>query len=159
MKWALPNGVANLPAKAKGNTLSLNLVNSLVSTNVDKNQFLAKSVEGRQILSTLLDLEYVTCLVDSYVPGIYAIINVVTKEAYVGETSSLATRLKRHYQDLNNNKHDNTALQNAVNLYGISSFIKRAYSSKTIEILYFRKNYEIFIINSWPYGVYNVKLY
>lgn len=50
--------------------------------------------------------------------------NIITGDFYIGSASRcLYTRWKDHYTLLNINKHHNTHLQNAVNKYGLSSFV------------------------------------
>lgn len=56
--------------------------------------------------------------------GIYCILNIVNGKKYIGSTKkSFYTRLKQHYQKLNNNKHHCIKLQNAWNKYGEEAFI------------------------------------
>lgn len=54
---------------------------------------------------------------------IYFIINQVTKERYVGQTTNFARRKNEHLSKLKENRHPNPKLQNAFNKYGIDSFI------------------------------------
>ena len=54
--------------------------------------------------------------------GIYAIINKTNNKRYIGQTRDLEHRKKVHFTNLKKNKHINTHLQNAYNLYGESNF-------------------------------------
>jgi len=49
---------------------------------------------------------------------IYKIINQVTNEKYVGQTTNFSRRKENHVSALNNNKHPNPKLQNSWNIYG-----------------------------------------
>lgn len=54
---------------------------------------------------------------------IYKIINQVTLEKYVGQTTNFSRRKETHVSALNNNHHPNPKLQNAWNKYGKENFI------------------------------------
>ena len=54
---------------------------------------------------------------------IYFIINKVTNERYVGQTTNLSRRKNEHFSKLNDNSHPNVKLQNAWNKYGETNFI------------------------------------
>ena len=53
---------------------------------------------------------------------IYQIINQVTQEKYVGQTTNFSRRKENHLSALKNNHHPNQKLQNAWNKYGEDSF-------------------------------------
>ena len=53
---------------------------------------------------------------------IYKIINTVTNEKYVGQTTNFSRRWSDHQQALNNNKHKNPKLQASWNKYGKEVF-------------------------------------
>lgn len=53
---------------------------------------------------------------------IYKIVNQITNEKYVGQTTNFSRRKKDHLSALRNNKHINPKLQNAWNKYGEDSF-------------------------------------
>lgn len=55
--------------------------------------------------------------------GIYKIINLINGKTYIGSSKDLVKREKRHFRDLNKNKHHNIHLQRAFNKYGSISFI------------------------------------
>lgn len=55
-------------------------------------------------------------------PGIYAIVNKVTKKIYIGETSNLSFRLSQHYSQLKSKNHTTKALQLDWNKYGENFF-------------------------------------
>lgn len=65
------------------------------------------------------DLEY------KYIPsspGIYAIANVLNGDFYIGSAANLYQRKLEHVGKLQKNKHRNSHLQNACNLYGANAF-------------------------------------
>lgn len=53
---------------------------------------------------------------------IYKIVNQVTNEKYVGQTTNFSCRKQVHLFALRNNKHINPKLQNAWNKYGEENF-------------------------------------
>lgn len=53
---------------------------------------------------------------------IYKIVNLVTNEKYVGQTTNFSRRKQNHLSALRNNKHVNPKLQNAWNKYGEENF-------------------------------------
>ena len=56
-------------------------------------------------------------------PGIYTITNIKTGKMYVGSsTKSVYERMRGHLRDLRENKHPNSLLQNAWNIYKEESF-------------------------------------
>ncbi len=56
--------------------------------------------------------------------GIYCIINVLSGDAYVGQTHErFVRRFWHHRWKLRDNSHDNQHLQNAWNLYGEDNFL------------------------------------
>lgn len=56
--------------------------------------------------------------------GVYCIKNIITGHTYVGSSvMCLYIRWKNHHTLLNTQKHRNNHLQNAVNKYGIKSFV------------------------------------
>ena len=54
---------------------------------------------------------------------IYFIINQITKERYVGQTTNFSRRKGEHFSKLSYNEHPNPKLQNAYNKYGKENFI------------------------------------
>jgi hypothetical protein len=54
--------------------------------------------------------------------GIYKIINQKTKDYYVGSSSEIPRRWRRHVEMLDGNRHVNKKLQNAWNKYGKDCF-------------------------------------
>ena len=54
---------------------------------------------------------------------IYKIINLKNTKFYLGSTFDLNKRINTHLNDLRKDKHHNSYLQNAFNMYGESSFI------------------------------------
>lgn len=92
---------------------------------------------------------------NSNLPGIYVIYQVNTKEAYIGESVSLGERLKQHRTKLIKNNHPNLVLQNAFNSHGLHNFSFLVYHSDLLAHGFFRKEIETFIIQNWPYPVFN----
>src|SRR5579871_3988760 len=56
------------------------------------------------------------------VPGIYAIINCVNQQRYVGSAKNLLQRKQHHLGDLQAGKHKNSHLQRAYDHYGPDAF-------------------------------------
>lgn len=54
---------------------------------------------------------------------IYKITNLVNNKVYIGLSNNIKKRYSRHKNDLKNNKHSNSHLQNAYNKYGKENFI------------------------------------
>lgn len=55
--------------------------------------------------------------------GIYCIKNITSNKFYIGSSTHIYYRLRRHKSDLIRQKHANPILQNAYNKYGADSFI------------------------------------
>ena len=55
--------------------------------------------------------------------GIYKIENLINHKVYIGQSISIASRLKQHKSDLKNNRHANSHLQSSWNKYGEENFI------------------------------------
>lgn len=54
--------------------------------------------------------------------GLYYILNIKTKQIYIGSSIMLSKRYKEHFLKLRTNKHDNSHLQASYNIYGDDSF-------------------------------------
>lgn len=54
--------------------------------------------------------------------GIYVIENTKNKKVYVGQSVNCEERIKQHFRDLKNKKHENIHLQRAYDKYGKESF-------------------------------------
>ena len=54
---------------------------------------------------------------------IYFIINKITNQRYVGQTTNFSRRKNEHFLKLKENKHPNNKLQNAYNKYGVENFV------------------------------------
>lgn len=54
--------------------------------------------------------------------GIYCIINKIDGKCYIGSAINLQKRNKVHFQELKNNRHYNSYLQNVYNKYGLEFF-------------------------------------
>lgn len=59
---------------------------------------------------------------ENQISGIYCITNIIDNKKYIGSSKDIGYRFKHHLYRLNNNRHTNSHLQNAVNKYGISNF-------------------------------------
>lgn len=79
---------------------------------------------------------------------IYFIINKITKERYVGQTTNFSRRKNEHLSKLQENIHPNKKLQNAYNKYGKENFIfqKILYEDITKKEL---DQYEIYYISKY----------
>ncbi len=55
--------------------------------------------------------------------GIYKITNIITNDFYIGSSCKLKTRKRVHFNQLNNNTHNNKYFQNSFNKYSEKSFI------------------------------------
>lgn len=88
---------------------------------------------------------------------IYFIINQVTKERYVGQTTNFSRRRSEHFSKLEQNIHPNPKLQNAYNKYGSENFIveKIKFDNLTKEELNSQEIYYIQLYNSFEKG-YNL---
>lgn len=56
-------------------------------------------------------------------PGLYKIICLKNKKIYIGQSSNLISRIGRHCDNLQNNKHDCRQLQNDFNKFGKQKFV------------------------------------
>ena len=54
--------------------------------------------------------------------GIYKILNIITKDYYLGSSSNIQKRAYRHRNELASNTCPNSHLQNAWNKYGADNF-------------------------------------
>lgn len=54
--------------------------------------------------------------------GIYCIKNIKNNKVYIGQSSDVFSRLKKHYNNLIRNKHINKHLQSSFNKYGSDNF-------------------------------------
>jgi group I intron endonuclease len=55
-------------------------------------------------------------------PGIYMLLNVTTRERYIGCAVNIAHRVHRHFRELRNGKHSNPLLLAAFQQYGEANF-------------------------------------
>ena len=55
-------------------------------------------------------------------PGLYRRICLKNNKIYIGESSNVLSRLGRHVDNLENNRHDCDSLQNDLNKYGKKAF-------------------------------------
>ena len=62
-----------------------------------------------------------------FTPGIYKIFCVENKKVYIGESRNVFSRLGRHSNDLEKNRHDCFELQNDFNQYGKQAFLFYAF--------------------------------
>lgn len=75
--------------------------------------------------------------------GIYVIINTVNGKQYVGSSTVLSVRKRRHFQDLRTNTHVNKHLQAAWNKYGGTAFVFQVLEHCPLEQLIEREQYWI----------------
>lgn len=57
-----------------------------------------------------------------YKSGIYCIINLLDQKKYIGQSVNIEDRWRKHRNELRNNNHHNSYLQNAWNKYGENVF-------------------------------------
>lgn len=88
---------------------------------------------------------------------IYFIINQLTNERYVGQTTNFSRRKNEHLEKLKENQHPNPKLQNAYNKYGEKNFSieKITFENLSKEELNKQEIYYIDYYNSWERG-YNL---
>ena len=90
--------------------------------------------------------------------GIYKIINKVNSKLYVGSTKDFEQRKKRHFYDLNRNKHHSAKLQRAYNKYGEDSFEFQTIEECEFDALTDREQYWMDTYNSYGDGGYNCSI-
>lgn len=78
--------------------------------------------------------------------GVYLITNLINNKVYVGISTDLKTRIKKHYHSLCNNAHHNDYLQKSVNKYGLNAF--------SIQILEYVKEEELLSKENAYQGLY-----
>lgn len=61
-------------------------------------------------------------MIDFKNKGVYAIVNLVTGEMYIGSSTNIGSRRDKHFSLLRHNKHDNCRLQKSVKDFGIEAF-------------------------------------
>lgn len=91
--------------------------------------------------------------------GIYKIENIITGKKYIGSAINIDIRLKRHINDLKNEKHGNIHLQREFNKYGIENFIFECVEECEKAILKeIEQNYlnEIFLLKNNNLYYYNI---
>lgn len=95
------------------------------------------------------------------ISGVYAIVNILTKEKYIGSTRNLYVRIHTHQYELNRNRHDNKPLQESWNKYGSKNFkykvIEITYDRIDREQFYLDRNYNLFNISKSASGRTGVK--
>jgi group I intron endonuclease len=73
-----------------------------------------------------------------YISGIYKISCLINNKFYIGSSFDIEGRIKKHFKQLEKNKHTNPHLQYAYNLYGKSNFkwdiIEKCDVEKLLEI-------------------------
>lgn len=82
------------------------------------------------------------------ISGIYTITNLIDGKMYVGYASDLHDRRRVHFGNLVNKKHCNKKLQNAVNYYGINSFLFEILEECPEEYLVALEHYWCTILNT-----------
>lgn len=85
--------------------------------------------------------------------GIYAILSPSGK-AYIGSSSRLIFRKRRHFSDLKHSRHDNSALQRAWDKYeGRLNYVILEYCD--VEMLIVREQYWMDVFSTCSNGTYN----
>lgn len=75
--------------------------------------------------------------------GIYCIKNIVNDKCYIGSSTHIYYRLRRHKSDLLRKVHANPILQNAYNKYGADSFVVSIVEECTKDMVLVREQYYI----------------
>ena len=75
--------------------------------------------------------------------GIYCIKNIVNNKCYIGSSTHIYYRLRRHKSDLLRKNHANPILQNAYNKYGADSFVVSIIEECTEDIVLLREQHYI----------------
>ena len=83
------------------------------------------------------------------VTGIYKITNVVNGKCYIGQSSDLVSRIRKHIRELLNKTHHNEHLQNAYNTYGTGNFTIEIIEECSEENLDEREIFWIDFYKSW----------
>jgi len=73
--------------------------------------------------------------------GIYKIVNLLDAKLYVGMSVDVESRIRRHRQELDKNKHPSIHLQNAWNKYGAENFEFGIIEECSNEVLAGREKY------------------
>jgi group I intron endonuclease len=81
-------------------------------------------------------------------PGVYIIQNTNNSKVYIGASKDTYNRLCMHKTQLRANKHHNTHLQTAFNLYGENSFTFDVLEDCDEEFIYSQENYWCILMNS-----------
>jgi group I intron endonuclease len=84
--------------------------------------------------------------------GIYIITNTKTNKSYIGKSTDIERRWKKHISALNLNKHINLDLQSDWIKYGQDSFSFKVLEVCSKDILTNRENHWIDIFNARAYG-------
>jgi group I intron endonuclease len=79
--------------------------------------------------------------------GIYKITNSVNNKIYIGSSTNIYYRLRRHKSDLLNQQHKNPYLQNAYNKYGKTCFKVDIIETCSIDQIFVREQYYIDNLN------------
>lgn len=77
---------------------------------------------------------------DLFNPGLYLITCLKNGKVYIGKSSNILSRLGRHVDNLENNRHDCLELQNYFNRFGKKYFkLKAQKRMKNIQINFYEK--------------------
>ena len=89
------------------------------------------------------------------ITGIYQIKNLINGNIYIGQSVNIRNRWKQHIYELNNDKHSNSHLQNAWNLYGKENFEFSILEKCEINQLDEKEEYWINKLDSYQNGYNN----
>lgn len=67
--------------------------------------------------------------------GVYSITNIIDNKKYIGQSVDIYVRWRNHKSALRNNRHNNSHLQNAWNVYGEENFVFEILSVCSVDII------------------------
>lgn len=88
--------------------------------------------------------------------GVYKIVNIVNNKIYVGSSKDVENRWQQHRNQLQNNQHGNTHLQNAWNMYGSKNFIFEVIEECEPKLQFEREQYYLDTLNPFNDRGYNI---
>jgi ribosomal protein S27E len=88
--------------------------------------------------------------------GVYKITNIVNGKFYVGSSNNVKSRWYQHKSKLRENRHGNTHLQNAWNLYGEENFVFEVIEECEPEFQFEREQHYLDELNPFDDNGYNI---